>query len=538
MGTPSGLYPNEQVIEVFGEQVKWPGLGSDGKFTNGSFTDPLVKPSFIPAETLNLLLDNMQKAIEGAGLKPNNIEPDQLAKAFQAFAKTSAGVTLTDAAESDALPTTAANTAISVLLQTIRNNLKHIFKNKANKIATLDGVDFNTITEFGNYVITNSNTNAPASNTGNWKLFVYGEGGTVIQDCVYGSATPGSGKRWWRKCENGTWLAWQRYASIKTATFVVGSASSRHTLQDVDYLCTGANDHNQINAAIAALPANGGKIVLLEGVYNIESSIIVNKPNIVFEGMGMATILQKSNQAVNRVIHVTASDCKISNLAIDGNKAAYNSYTNGINNTGSRCQIFQVTSNNNTGSGITNTGSDCIISQAMCNNNLYTGIFSSGNGCIISQAICNNNFTDGIILNDSFGTCVVGSNIKYNSRNGIYLWQNANHNLIQGNLVFGHEASAIELSNESSFNSIAGNICKDNGEGFVTSSSNTYGKCNTIVGNTFMRGDGLTADYTSAQYTIRLAGGTYNLIAYNNIPGKNYVNYAGATNTFTNNKYN
>jgi len=79
------LYPTEQVIEVFGEQVKWPGLGPDGKFTNGSFTDPLIKPSFIPAETLNLLLDNMQRVIEEAGLEPNNIEQDQLLRALRAL---------------------------------------------------------------------------------------------------------------------------------------------------------------------------------------------------------------------------------------------------------------------------------------------------------------------------------------------------------------------------------------------------------------------------------------------------------------------
>jgi len=81
----SGMYPKDQVLEIFGEHVRWPGLGQDGKFTNGSFTDPLVKPSFIPAETLNLLVDNMQQVIEAAGLSPNNIEPDQLLRALQAL---------------------------------------------------------------------------------------------------------------------------------------------------------------------------------------------------------------------------------------------------------------------------------------------------------------------------------------------------------------------------------------------------------------------------------------------------------------------
>ena len=79
----SGMYPNNQVLEIFGEQFQWPGLGPDGKFTNGSFSDPAVKPSFIPAETLNLIIDNLQNAILASGLNPNSIEPDQLARALE-----------------------------------------------------------------------------------------------------------------------------------------------------------------------------------------------------------------------------------------------------------------------------------------------------------------------------------------------------------------------------------------------------------------------------------------------------------------------
>jgi hypothetical protein len=48
--------------------------------------------------------------------------------------------TLNDAAESSALPATAS-TPITTLLQTIRNNLKHLFNNKVNKSGdTITGV--------------------------------------------------------------------------------------------------------------------------------------------------------------------------------------------------------------------------------------------------------------------------------------------------------------------------------------------------------------------------------------------------------------
>ena len=43
---------------------------------------------------------------------------------------TTVTATLTDAAESSSLPSTATNTALSELLQTSRNNLKHLFNNK------------------------------------------------------------------------------------------------------------------------------------------------------------------------------------------------------------------------------------------------------------------------------------------------------------------------------------------------------------------------------------------------------------------------
>jgi len=80
----AGLYPDDQIISVFGNEVTWPGLDPiSHKFTNGDFTNPLIKPSFIPAETINLIIDNMQTFISGLGLAPNNTDTDQLLKALQ-----------------------------------------------------------------------------------------------------------------------------------------------------------------------------------------------------------------------------------------------------------------------------------------------------------------------------------------------------------------------------------------------------------------------------------------------------------------------
>jgi len=79
------MYPDEQTVVIDGETVSWPGL-KDGKFTSGDFADPAQKPSFIPAETINLLVDNISALIVKLGVAPNNTAVDQLAAAFSSAA--------------------------------------------------------------------------------------------------------------------------------------------------------------------------------------------------------------------------------------------------------------------------------------------------------------------------------------------------------------------------------------------------------------------------------------------------------------------
>ena len=77
------IYPKERRLVIDGETVTYPGL-KDGKFTDGDPADPAKKPSFIPAESINLLLDNLSDVITASGLTPNNTGTDQLRKALHA----------------------------------------------------------------------------------------------------------------------------------------------------------------------------------------------------------------------------------------------------------------------------------------------------------------------------------------------------------------------------------------------------------------------------------------------------------------------
>jgi hypothetical protein len=79
----------------------------------------------------------------------------------------------------------------------------------------------------------------------------------------------------------------QRAAAGGGPSFVVAANdASTHSQGAADYLCDGTADEVQINAAIAALPANGGRVVLTEGTFNVASSILIENDNVTLTGAG------------------------------------------------------------------------------------------------------------------------------------------------------------------------------------------------------------------------------------------------------------
>jgi len=285
----------------------------------------------------------------------------------------------------------------------------------------------------------------------------------------------------------------------KTARFVIGTSTAGWTAADCDYLCDGTADQVEIIQALNALPATGGEVVILDGIYNITASINIPKDNVSIRGSGNATTLKRMYNSTNTDSGSTAkglitlnekSGCKIQGLQIDGNKAIY---TSGYN-----YGIYLSSSSDNTVTGNT------------CNNN-SNGIRldSSSNENTVTGNTCNNN-SNGIGLSSSSNNTVTGNTCN-NNDNGIDLYSSSN-------------------------NTVTGNTCNNNYYGIFLSSSSD----NTVTGNTCIRGTGQPSDYTSSQYTIRLAGSgnNYNLISSNNCMGKDVVIEGGTSNTSVNNKYN
>ena len=291
----------------------------------------------------------------------------------------------------------------------------------------------------------------------------------------------------------------------RTARFVVGTSTAGWTAADCDYLCDGTDDQVEINAAIQALPAEGGEVVILDGTYNIAASIEINKPNTRMSGSRASTILKAAAASI-RVVNITKDYCSVDSLTCDGVKESF-AGTYGIYSTGNYVSIVNNICRNNGKEGIYNygqrntLGNDSIIHKNVCINNGSGGINNNlGDRIIISENICSKNTSNGIqnsgaknqirgntctenysgILSKSTctiignicdsnssmgihcsGGSIIGNHCYSNYYDGISCNSGDSGNIV-GNCCNKNQGSGIELSGSASHIVISGNNCSDN----------------------------------------------------------------------------
>lgn len=301
----------------------------------------------------------------------------------------------------------------------------------------------------------------------------------------------------------------------RVCRFTVGTSTAGWTANDCDYLCDGTADDVEINAAIQALPAEGGEIVILDGTYNITATIAMNKDNVTLSGNGSSTVLKRMYNSLESIgiVTVSSNNCIVQKFYFDGNKTSYD----GTYNVSVKL------------SSCTNT----IIKENVCYNIEYSSIsLSSSQNNIIINNICRNSKI-GIYIGSSSNN-VIANNVNSNNSYGINIITSKDNN-ITSNTCNDNDNCGIDVA-FSDNNNITGNTCNNNKISIRLSTSDN----NNITGNTCIRGTGTPSDYKSDQYTIYLqnTSNNYNLISSNNIMGKDYVSDGGTNNTFVNNKYN
>ena len=258
-------------------------------------------------------------------------------------------------------------------------------------------------------------------------------------------------------------------------TITISSSTSKH-MPTADYYCTGANGQTEINDAISALPSTGGKIVLLEGTYNINGQINVNKPNVTICGMGNSTVLNCKQGIWG--IAATQTNFTVANL-----KMTFDTY----NGNGNSICIYA-------------SGSRCKFENLDLSNAVY-GINCGGGYSIIRNVTATGN------------------------RTNIHL--GSGHNVVSD--CYSENAQETGVRIEGEYNIVANCYISD---------AEIYGVLLTGGGKNKVAGNVIKKDsYSDSQHSIRVTSSTYNSCSDNIMIGKNYTNAGGATNTFSNNKY-
>ena len=256
-------------------------------------------------------------------------------------------------------------------------------------------------------------------------------------------------------------------------TITISSSTSKH-MPTADYYCTGANGQTEINDAISALPSTGGKIVLLEGTYNINGRINVNKPNVTICGMGNSTVLKCKDGIWG--IAATQPNFTVANLKITFD--TYNSTSICIYASGSRCKF-----------------------ENLDLSNAVYGINCGGGHSIIHNVTATDN----------------NINIQLGSA----------YNIVSD--CYSEDAKETGIRVEGICNIVTGCHISDAG---------TYGILVTSGGRSKVADNIIIRDsYSDSQYSIYVTSSAYNSCTDNVMIGKNYTNVGGTTNSFISNKY-
>ena len=336
----------------------------------------------------------------------------------------------------------------------------------------------------------------PAS-SGSYRVFVCTEHGEVYNDT-------GSG---WVEIANQTHVHLNDHAAIHThysaTTLFVAATNASQDMKDIaDYTCDGVADEVQINAAIAALPLNGGIVELSYGTFTIADPIAWTKADVIIKGHGKdATVINVASgencnavamgDGVTQVVYPTIHDLKLTthsaNTSGSGVVAEY-AYGLLIYNTA----IVGFPEYGIYGGADADASNYAMIFNNFISSNDLHGIWLRG-FMPASQIVGNFIHSNGTAATDSAGLrltasqcAVVGNRFANNIGHGIH--NSGDDNIISNNHIIGHQRHGI-LTDTAGIDAtiIIGNLISS----FSEETDNTYSGIkltavtyNSIMGNT------------------------------------------------------
>lgn len=271
-------------------------------------------------------------------------------------------------------------------------------------------------------------------------------------------------------------------ADIRAATFIIAASNSEHATA-ADYVCDGIADDVQINAALNALPANGGRVVLLDGTFVLADSIVIPNDIVSLEGQGYSTFINGNGLpslhhaiVVNSQEYTTLKNFSIrtnsggagSNHCIDirdGSNYARvidvtirDSNTNGINIAGSSMSNIWIERVHIEGADVygINIGledldvifrlhiSDCEIGSADSGGIAVTSCHDFQE-CVITDNFIHSCGNQGIYVMNAI-RCTISGNICLScAQEGINVIS-GERCIVEGNICYGNAQSGIEMT--------------------------------------------------------------------------------------------
>lgn len=273
------------------------------------------------------------------------------------------------------------------------------------------------------------------------------------------------------------------FTDLKTVvpvTLVVAANNSLDT-DRADYVVPAGSTSAEttINTAISALPAGGGSVVLLEGLYTIDGSISLPS-NVELRGCGKGTEIKiKDNLDVDCKMIVNSNQTvgnehlSISNLKINGNlvnQAAGTQYGIWFQR-GKYCNIHHnyitgcVYGVQTSATGMTDA---VILSRNLIKENTI-GVYVTGQAQVKDWIVANNLFegnTNTALIVRKIEKSVFKGNVARNNYKGFYFYLATRYCSIVGNVATDNSTQGFQFGATADFNSyhnvIVGNVAYNN----------------------------------------------------------------------------
>ena len=222
-----------------------------------------------------------------------------------------------------------------------------------------------------------------------------------------------------------------------------------------------------IQTSIDLLPATGAMVQLLDGTYNLSSSIVGDSYQTL-KGAGRNTILTATTADLD-IITVTGSSGSekvgilLADFCIDGDAGGVANDIGILWTYVDTSTIRNVYSIDNGEYGISLSNCDFnILSSNVCSGNSLDGInLAICVNNIVSANICKTNTSDGICLTTTCSDNTIQNNDCQGNAIGIYLYNQCSKNTISNNVCY-QNGYGIEVYNTCNDNCISGNVCCSN----------------------------------------------------------------------------